>query len=250
MYGYRVDTMEKIPDECKSTPLSYKGDVLPEDSIARQEFDWRDVRALCIAPDPHHPLYGMSVKEYTDYISINGEEEEQKVIPLHFRAPDILSFSIPILARRYGLSMRKYLATMIVIGLITFQKDYHEQYSTINARIDSCFNMAHDKLSLRRLWQVAHQPINLQTASRDNKGFTPSLPEWIIAALTTSASELNMTNSDMACLCIAISVLNNIKDSNLPDAYAEELTAFIGQFVNALNMLDERVTDTYARICI
>lgn len=220
-----------------------------EDSDIKPTFDWRVFQALCIAPEPNHPIYGMSLNEYSKYIKTHGEDEEQKFVILRFRAPDEISFGIPILARKHRLSIRRYLATLIVLGLVTFQKDYHVQYSTININIDNCFKTISDKISLKRLKQMSKQTINLKTASRDNKGFTPSVPEWVAASVTTVASELNMSNSDMTCLCIAIGMLNDNKDNPLPEVYVDEIQEFVAAFIGLLDMLDERVSDIHAKIC-
>lgn len=204
-------------------------------------FDWKTISARCISPDPHHPAYDMSISEYIRRRGEFIDHDDSGKAQVIFRVPPVVAMGIVRMARKHHISPTKYITFILEHGLITFQKDYHAQYSIINAELDALFDNAKNERMLNVMAQSIKQTISLGSACNENRIFGPNLQEWMVGAIKSTALELNCTQSDMAFMCVLIGMRTDSKEFPLPKAYMATISTNINKFEFELDMLKHRI---------
>ena len=220
---------------------NFHPDVQPAENYSDDQlFNWQEISARCISPTPNHPAYGMSVSEYIKKRS-QFENPDDKKVQLHFRLFPEIVLGIPILSRVHHVSPTKYVSYLLELGLITFQHDYHEKYSLINYEQDRMFNgITSEEMFQIMMWSQKYT-ITLKSASRDNKMFSPSVPDWMYDAIRSTSMALNAPQSDICCMCICIGIGIDAEEFHMPDAYLEKTNSIIGKFEFCLNMMYNQI---------
>jgi hypothetical protein len=205
-----------------------------------QLFDWQEISARCISPAPDHPAYGMSISEYIRKRS-QFEHADDKKAQIHFRLFPDIAMGIPRLARYHKITPTRYINYILEHGLITFQHDYHDTYSLINLELDKMFDAIDSDKAFQVMAWSQKQTVSLKSASRDNKMFSPAVPEWMSDAIRSTAMELNAAQSDICYMCICIGIRTDSDEFRMPKSYLDKIEASISQFEFGLHMFYAQV---------
>jgi hypothetical protein len=205
-----------------------------------QLFDWQEISARCISPAPDHPAYGMSISEYIRKRS-QFENADDKKTRLHFRVFPDVSVGIPYLSRKHSISPTKYVNYVIEHGLITFQHDYHDKHSLINLEMDQIFETAISNHAFYTMMWGQKMTVALNSASRENKSFAPTVSEWMYEAVRSTSMSLNMSQSDLCYLCMCIGIKTDSNEIRLPKPYTDKIEFAIKTFEFNLNLLHSQV---------
>ena len=187
----------------------------PDETSIENKFDWQAIRMLCIEAVPKHRAYGMLFPEYKKNRERLLDEDTTEKRRLSFYFPKIDAAVGKTYAAEFGCSYHRFMLLIIELGIIKFQHDYQDNYSTMkrihkNARqmIDS-----NGDLGLCKFEQFAQQGIYLGTASgpKDNrKHFAPNVPEWLYNAISEISEYMGVCMSDMIYLCYCIGMTSAI----------------------------------------
>lgn len=218
-------------------------DHLHEDDTGVTYFDWKEVRSLCISPEPSHPAYDMDIGEYHKRRRefVDGDEESIRPQQLTFRIDPFLGAMIPIISKNHNIGSYKYITLTLELGLISFQKDYHESFSTIYAVTKNLYHTVTDEKTERKFLQIKKQKIALDTGIRTNQCFSPFVPGWIAGTIKEYAVCLNMTQSDMVNICFYIGITHD-KNIIINDYITKKRTAMLDKFDEELLYLERRIT--------
>jgi hypothetical protein len=88
------------------------------------------------------------------------------------------------------------------MGMIKFQRDYHEEYTVIEIKTKDLYEQATTTEGEYKFMAAQKQTISLGTGIRTNSCFTPSAPRWVVNCIKDFSLTLNMSISDMANVCL------------------------------------------------
>lgn len=206
-------------------------------------FDWKEIRALCLAPEPKHPAYGMQISEYRKRRRDVIDDENNQKSKLGIRVPNTIADILHRIARNYHISVYRYLVLSLELGLITFQKDYHDRCSAINAIGDQLYHRVSSNADMKTFSQLNKQIISLNLSRQDSRLFIPTVPEWVAMAVKSTALELNCTGMNLAYLCLCISIRKSAEEYKIPQPYLDDIDATIKSFDFEIEMLEKRIVE-------
>lgn len=185
--------------------------MLEEEIPESERFDWQTTKALCVGDVKKHKAYDMGFEDYLKNRRAYMDADDTERHRLSFYIPKFHSMLTTDMAITLDMSIHRFLGTIIEIGLINFQVDYHDQYQVTRA---------HRKKIIRRLtgerqrnvyMQMDKQTISIGSCTGyrggGNKHYSLSVPLWLYDAITEVAGNLNMSITDVVYLswCIGTS---------------------------------------------
>ena len=214
-------------------PLPPEQQAIADSLDTALQFDWSEdsIRLICTtrAP-PHNPAYGMSFAEYKKNRSSITTTNDAEKIRLSFCFPHFITNVSADMAIRNNLSHYRFLVYIIELGLIHFQRDYHDRYSDIRSIREGMFDSLTTDENERIYKQIQKHVISFPDMAR-GKHITPTVPEWLGNAVKEMSVYLNMTTTDFVYLCWCLGISNSMKDSNLP----RQITKLISESLNTFN---------------
>lgn len=205
---------------------------------------------LCIEAIPKHKAYGMLFPEYRKRRESVLEEDTTERKRLSFYIPEFPSAVSVAYSLKNQCSYHRYILLTIELGLIKFQYDYHDIYSSIKAKKSDSFDKATTIANVEHYMHMIGSDISLGSAIgyRNSKGkhLTPTVPEWLYNAIADISTYMGMTMSDVAFLSLCIGIRNSTPD----EMQNEMVQKYCKEVVNRFDMKIkhyETVIDIYSQ---
>lgn len=215
--------------------------LLPEE----ERFDWQTTKALCVGDVHKHQAYGMGFEDYLKNRRSYMDTDDTERHRLSFYLPKFHSMLTVDIAGVLGISTHRFLVTIMEIGLINFQVDYHNQYQIAKAHRKSMVACLITEHARKVYMQMDKQTIALGSATGSrcggSKHFSPSVPLWLYDALTEVAGNLNMSISDMAHLVWCIGTSKTLPSTCLCPMLEKDTQDIQEQFIFELDMYIRRI---------
>jgi hypothetical protein len=216
-----------------SKPLSPERQQIEDALDQSTYFDWKDdsIRLICTTRPPgHNPAYGMSFTDYKKNRASMQSSEDVEKVRLSFCFPTFITNVSADMAIRNNLSHYRFLVLIIEMGLIHFQRDYHDQYTKVRETREGLFDSLQTDENERIYKQIQKHVIVFPDMPK-GKHITPTVPEWLGNAVKEISVYLNMTTTDFVYLCWCLGVSNSMKGSNLP----KQITKLIDRSIETFN---------------
>lgn len=187
-------------------------------------------------------------KQRARFIQSDTSETKQ----LSFYLPAFYGRVVVDLSILSKISHYRFLILLCELGIITFQHDFYDNYHTIrDGRQKICSLL--DTSSNRSLYmQLNMHVIELESGSGYRSGkakrFIPMVPIWLHNAISETAANLNMGNSDFVFLCLCIGIVNALPEDDIPKLVGEEMSEIIHGFELGLSGYTYQIEDTLKRM--
>lgn len=220
--------------------------LLPEE----ERFDWKTISHAVIQWIPKHKAYGMTFEEYQKERSKFSEFDTSEKKHLTFYLPLFPSMISGDISQEYKLSKNRFIVMLIELGLITFQYDYHEQYSIAKSTRRNVSKLVTNESSRMCYIQLDKQNITLNSCSRGSghKHYSPNVPEWLYDAISDASTNINMTISDFAYLCWCIGMVKSVPMEIRNPVLNSDIELILKQFDYEFKMYTTRIKDILCKI--
>jgi hypothetical protein len=235
----------------KHTPAS-NNNLTPEQEQLRQaldentEYPWQDdqILLICTNPVPNHPAYGMTFSEYKKHRNDIISSDDKEKVRLSVRLPVFIARVSADMALRNKVSSHyRFLVLILELGMINFQKDYHEKYQIIKSGRNDMYVKLNTGKNQRLYEQLDKQSIDMCFDMRKAKHMTPTVAEWLANSANDIATYLNMNTTDFAFLCWCIGVSKTMDDGDLPLQVKLEINKRIQHFDQEITFYSDRIID-------
>ena len=205
-------------------------------------YDWRDdsIRIICTSVVPNHPAYGQTFKEYMRNRN-RYEDADQEKARLGFRLPPFITRVSADMAIIHGVSHYRFLTLLIELGMIYFQKDYCEQYTTIRDFRSSMYQSLTSVHNENAYMQMDKQTIEIGKFHYRSSLITPTVPLWLSNAVKDTSTYLNVSCSDFVNVLWCIGVRKSMCNENIPSRILEEVKDTINKFDSELDAATKRI---------
>jgi hypothetical protein len=234
----------------KHAPASNKS-LTPEQEQLRQaldqstEYSWQDDQILlvCTTPVPNHPAYGMTFSEYKKHRNDIISSDEKEKVRMSIRLPSFIArVSADMAIRNHVSSHYRFLVLILELGMINFQRDYHDKYQIIKSGRNDMYVRLNTERNQLLYEQLDKQSIDMCFNMRRAKHMTPTVAEWLANAANDIATYLNMNTTDFAFLCWCIGVSKTMDDEDLPVRVKLEITNRIQHFDHEITFYSDRIS--------
>lgn len=230
--------------------------LTPEQEQLRQaldentEYPWQDDQILlvCTSPVPNHPAYGMTFSEYKKHRNDVISSDDKEKVRLSTRLPAFINRVSADMALRNGVSHYRFLVLILELGMINFQKDYHEKYQIIKSGRNDMYKRLSTEKNRRLYEQLDKQFIDMEIVARGSKHMTPTVAEWLANATNDIATYLNMSISEFVVLCWCIGVSKSMEAEDLPLQVKLEITKKLQYFDQEITFYSDRIMDLVQRM--
>lgn len=209
--------LEDYDDYIAATPLEAR-------------FDPATIQIAVTEAFPKHEAYGMMFADYhRKRSSLQGYDDSEKK-RLSFRFPSYFAHVATDIALLQKVSFHRAVILLVELGLIHFQVDYREEYHDIQDwRLNSFKKLATEE-SLRNYKKIERYSIVLESSSRSNPQFTPSVPDWLYNAIMEIKAYLNMSATDLIFFCWCYGCVNCFEDGIIPNIVREDMQKTCSEF--------------------
>lgn len=203
-------------------PYQTEEEIAVEQS-EQTEYDWSNdsIRIVCATAIDNHPAYGLTFSEYKKrrWEFLNNDDKD--TIRIGFRLPPFIGQISADMALSNGLPHYRMLILLVELGLIHFQRDYHDHYQIIRAIRSNMSTTLATEDARAHYEQARKYTIVMLNYSRDSKVLTPTVSEWLGNAVKDTAVYLNMSVSEFSYLCWCIGVSNSMRGDLQPAVQSE-----------------------------
>jgi hypothetical protein len=217
-------------------------------------FDPLTIQLLVVEAIPKHAAYGMMLDEYQKQRSRFSAYDDTEKKRLSFYFPSFYGRIAGDMAIIHDVSQYRFLTLLTEIGLITFQYDYHDDYSEVRGCRKELVSCITSDTNRDLYTQLERHTLDLCSSVGARMGkakhFVPTVPEWLYNAITDTATNLNMSTSDFIYLCWCIGVVNALPESSIPEFVGKDINDIIKRFGRELKEYSYQVSNTLERMKI
>ncbi|HUS99453.1 MAG TPA: hypothetical protein VMY59_03945 [Candidatus Thermoplasmatota archaeon] len=227
-------------------------DEYMENTPLEARFDVSTISSLCVEAIPRHAAYGMMLDEYQKQRARFMQSDTSEKKRLSFYLPAFYGRVAVDLSIMSKISHYRFLILLCELGIITFQHDFYDNYHVIrNGRHKICSLLNTE--SNRSLYMQLDQHVIELDSGRGYRGgkakhFVPTVPVWLYNAVSETATNLNMGNSDFVFLCLCIGIVNALPEDDIPKLVGEDLNEIIHGFELGLSGYTYQIEDTLKRM--
>jgi len=218
-----------------------------ESTPLEARFDYTTIELAVIEGFPKHEAYGMMFETYQRKRAQFSEYDpsEKKQMSFYFQGfPARVALDLALINK---LPAYYFLVTMIELGLIHFQVDYHDEYIIVKEGRQKVFALLRSDTAKKNYNQIERQTISLGAAAGYRSGkakhFSPSVPKWLYNAIMDTSNYLNMPVSDFCYLCWCISASNCFPNEMIPEMVDREICNVVQEFEFELKHYSTRIED-------
>jgi hypothetical protein len=223
-----------------------------ENTPLEARFDVSTISSLCVEAIPTHAAYGMMLEEYQKKRARFMQSDTSETKRLSFYLPAFHSRVAIDLSILNKISHYRFLILLCELGIITFQHDFYDNYHIIRDGRKKICSLLNTTSNQSLYMQLDRHVIELDSGRGYRIGkakhFSPTVPEWLHNALSETAANLNMGNSDFVFLCLCIGIANALPEDNIPKIVGENLSEIIHGFELELAGYTYQIEDTLKRM--
>ena len=199
-----------------------------------------------------HAAHDMMLDEYiksrTKFVRYDDTEKKR----LSFYLPLFPAMRSADFAYELNTSVTKFLIAAIELGLIRFLYEYHDHKEAAISIKHAMGKIISDKSKRILYMQLNKQKISLGSASGSNFGvcthFTPNVYEWFYDSLSTTATALNISISDLCYCCWCITMQNCMPNNAIDKMTAEDVSDILAGFEVEIKIQSQRIEQLLSNI--
>ena len=223
-----------------------------ENTPLEARFDVSTISSLCVEAIPKHAAYGMMLEEYQKKRSRFMQADTSEKKRLSFYLPAFYGRVAVDLSILNKISHYRFLILLCELGIITFQHDFYENYHVIRDGREKICSMLNSETNQSLYMQLDRHVIELDSGRGYRGGkakhFSPTVPEWLYNALSETATNLNMGNSDFVFLCLCIGITSALPEDAIPEMVGRGMEETIHGFDLELSGYTYQIENTLKRM--
>ena len=223
-----------------------------ENTPLEARFDVSTISSLCVEAIPKHAAYGMMLEDYQKQRARFMQTDTSEKKRLSFYLPSFYGRVAIDLSILHKLSHYRFLILLCELGIITFQHDFYENYNTIRKGREKICSLLNSETNRSLYMQLDQHVIELDSGRGYRGGkakhFAPTVPLWLYNALSETATNLNMGNSDFIFLCLCIGITNSLSEDSIPEIVGRDMDNIIHGFELGLDGYTYQIENTLTRM--